>query len=117
MSAEIPTPSVDKPPPRSLAVRSNRRQLLLFAALTPGASSVLLAILVPLFFFSILVSSPVHSAARPRIALRKATIPVTDQLSNIRVAPDLIHGQHHLEPSDHQHRRRARKQFLYLRKS
>jgi TRAP-type uncharacterized transport system substrate-binding protein len=34
MSAEIPTPNADKPPQRSRAVRSNRRQVLLFAALT-----------------------------------------------------------------------------------
>jgi TRAP-type uncharacterized transport system substrate-binding protein len=34
MSAEIPPPQAEKPPARSLAVRSNRRQLLLFAALT-----------------------------------------------------------------------------------
>ena len=34
MSAEIPTSSVDKPITRSRAVNKNRRQLLLFAALT-----------------------------------------------------------------------------------
>jgi TRAP-type uncharacterized transport system substrate-binding protein len=34
MSAEIPTPNAEKPPARSQAVRSNRRQMLLFAALT-----------------------------------------------------------------------------------
>lgn len=30
-------------------------------------------------------------------ALRRATIPVVDNLSSISVAPDLIHGQHHIE--------------------
>ena len=34
MSAEVPTPNVDRPPERSRAVRSNRRQVLLFAVLT-----------------------------------------------------------------------------------
>src|ERR1700732_1665494 len=34
MSAEVPTPNVEKPPERSRVVRSNRRQMLLFAALT-----------------------------------------------------------------------------------
>jgi TRAP-type uncharacterized transport system substrate-binding protein len=34
MSTEVPTPSLEKPPPRSQVVRSNRRQVLLFAALT-----------------------------------------------------------------------------------
>jgi TRAP-type uncharacterized transport system substrate-binding protein len=34
MSAEVPTPQPEKPPDRSPVVRSNRRQLLLFAALT-----------------------------------------------------------------------------------
>ena len=34
MSAEVPSPAADKPPARSRAIRSNRRQLLLFAALT-----------------------------------------------------------------------------------
>lgn len=34
MSAEIPTPNAEKPPARSQVVRSNRRQVLLFAALT-----------------------------------------------------------------------------------
>ena len=34
MSAEVPTPSADGPPARSRVVRSNRRQVLLFAALT-----------------------------------------------------------------------------------
>jgi len=34
MSAEVPTPNAEKPPARSQAVRSNRRQMLLFAALT-----------------------------------------------------------------------------------
>jgi TRAP-type uncharacterized transport system substrate-binding protein len=34
MSTEVPTPSVEKPPSRSQVVRSNRRQVLLFAALT-----------------------------------------------------------------------------------
>jgi TRAP-type uncharacterized transport system substrate-binding protein len=34
MSAEVPTPSVEKPPPRSQVVRSNRRQMILFAFLT-----------------------------------------------------------------------------------
>ena len=34
MSTEVPTPSVEKPPRRSQVVRSNRRQVLLFAALT-----------------------------------------------------------------------------------
>jgi TRAP-type uncharacterized transport system substrate-binding protein len=34
MSAEVPSPSTEKPPPRSQVVRSNRRQMLLFAALT-----------------------------------------------------------------------------------
>ena len=29
--------------------------------------------------------------------LRAATIPVTNDLRTIRVAPDVIHGQHHLE--------------------
>jgi hypothetical protein len=29
--------------------------------------------------------------------LLAATIPVTDQLSNIQLAPDVIHGQHHIE--------------------
>jgi hypothetical protein len=29
--------------------------------------------------------------------LLAATIPVTDQLSNIQLAPDVIHGQHHME--------------------
>lgn len=30
-------------------------------------------------------------------ALRRATIPVVDNLASISVAPDLIHGQHHIE--------------------
>jgi TRAP-type uncharacterized transport system substrate-binding protein len=34
MSAEVPTPQPEKPPDRSPVVRSNRRQMLLFAALT-----------------------------------------------------------------------------------
>jgi TRAP-type uncharacterized transport system substrate-binding protein len=34
MSAEVPTPSAEEPPSRSRVVRSNRRQMLLFAALT-----------------------------------------------------------------------------------
>src|SRR6266436_7447736 len=34
MSAEVPTPHADGPPARSRVVRSNRRQVLLFAALT-----------------------------------------------------------------------------------
>jgi TRAP-type uncharacterized transport system substrate-binding protein len=34
MSAEVPTPQAEKPPARSLAASSNRRQMLLFAALT-----------------------------------------------------------------------------------
>ena len=34
MSAEVPTPNAEKPPARSQVVRSNRRQVLLFAALT-----------------------------------------------------------------------------------
>jgi TRAP-type uncharacterized transport system substrate-binding protein len=34
MSTEVPTPRVEKPPRRSQVVRSNRRQVLLFAALT-----------------------------------------------------------------------------------
>ena len=34
MSTEIPTPQADKPPTRSLVVRSNRRQMMLFAVLT-----------------------------------------------------------------------------------
>ena len=34
MSAEVPTPNVERPPARSQVVRSNRRQVLLFAALT-----------------------------------------------------------------------------------
>ena len=34
MSAEVPTPSVEKSSPRSQVVRSNRRQMVLFAALT-----------------------------------------------------------------------------------
>jgi TRAP-type uncharacterized transport system substrate-binding protein len=34
MSAEVPTPSAEKPPARSQVVRSNRRWVLLFAALT-----------------------------------------------------------------------------------
>jgi TRAP-type uncharacterized transport system substrate-binding protein len=34
MSAEVSSPSPEKPPPRSQVVRSNRRQMLLFAALT-----------------------------------------------------------------------------------
>ncbi len=34
MSAEVPTPPADGPPARSRVVRSNRRQVLLFAALT-----------------------------------------------------------------------------------
>jgi TRAP-type uncharacterized transport system substrate-binding protein len=34
MSAEVPTPPTVKPPPRAQVVKSNRRQLLLFAALT-----------------------------------------------------------------------------------
>src|SRR3984957_3697555 len=34
MSAEVPTPQPEKPPARSRVVRSNRRQVLLFAALT-----------------------------------------------------------------------------------
>src|SRR4051812_6250235 len=34
MSAEIPTPPAARPPSRSPVVKSNRRQLLLFAALT-----------------------------------------------------------------------------------
>ena len=34
MSAEVPTPNAEKPPPRSQVVRTNRRQVLLFAALT-----------------------------------------------------------------------------------
>ncbi len=29
--------------------------------------------------------------------LRKATVPVVDDLSSVSVAPDLIHGQHHIE--------------------
>src|SRR3954470_2115195 len=34
MSAEIPTPPAEMPPMRSRVVRNNRRQMLLFAALT-----------------------------------------------------------------------------------
>ncbi len=34
MSAEVPTPHAEGPPARSRVVRSNRRQVLLFAALT-----------------------------------------------------------------------------------
>ena len=34
MSAEVPTPPAGKPPARAQVVKSNRRQLLLFAALT-----------------------------------------------------------------------------------
>jgi TRAP-type uncharacterized transport system substrate-binding protein len=34
MSAEVPTPAAEKPPARSQVVRSNRRQMLLFAVLT-----------------------------------------------------------------------------------
>jgi TRAP-type uncharacterized transport system substrate-binding protein len=34
MSAEVPTPQPEKPPARSQVVRSNRQQMLLFAALT-----------------------------------------------------------------------------------
>jgi len=34
MSAEVPTPQAEKPPARSRVVRSNRKQVLLFAALT-----------------------------------------------------------------------------------
>ena len=34
MSAEVPTPSVEKQSPRSQVVRSNRRQMILFAILT-----------------------------------------------------------------------------------
>jgi TRAP-type uncharacterized transport system substrate-binding protein len=34
MSAEVPTPPTEKPPARAQVVKSNRRQLLLFAALT-----------------------------------------------------------------------------------
>jgi TRAP-type uncharacterized transport system substrate-binding protein len=34
MSAEVPTPNADKPPERSRAMQSNRRQMLLFAVLT-----------------------------------------------------------------------------------
>jgi TRAP-type uncharacterized transport system substrate-binding protein len=34
MSAEVPSPPAEKPPARSRAVRSNRRQVVLFAALT-----------------------------------------------------------------------------------
>ena len=34
MSAEVPTPQAEKPPARSRVVRSNRRQVLLFAVLT-----------------------------------------------------------------------------------
>lgn len=34
MSADIPTPQLEKSPPRSRAVRNNRRQVLLFAVLT-----------------------------------------------------------------------------------
>jgi TRAP-type uncharacterized transport system substrate-binding protein len=34
MSAEVPTPAAETPPTRSRVVRNNRRQLLLFAALT-----------------------------------------------------------------------------------
>src|SRR3954451_7734424 len=34
MSAEVPSPAAEKPPARSRVVRSNRRQMLLFAALT-----------------------------------------------------------------------------------
>ncbi len=34
MSAEVPTPPAEEPPARSRVVRSNRRQVLLFAALT-----------------------------------------------------------------------------------
>src|ERR1700743_3312937 len=34
MSAEVPTPQPEKPPARSRVVRSNQRQVLLFAALT-----------------------------------------------------------------------------------
>jgi TRAP-type uncharacterized transport system substrate-binding protein len=34
MSADVPPPNVDKPPARSQVVRSNRRQVLLFAGLT-----------------------------------------------------------------------------------
>src|SRR5665647_2765077 len=34
MSTELPTPSVEKPRPRSQVVRSNRRQVLLFVTLT-----------------------------------------------------------------------------------
>src|SRR5258708_21053771 len=34
MSAEVPTPPAEMPPMRSRVVRNNRRQLLVFAALT-----------------------------------------------------------------------------------
>jgi hypothetical protein len=34
MSAEVPTPSAEQPLPRSQVVKSNRRQVLLFALLT-----------------------------------------------------------------------------------
>ena len=34
MSAELPAPDAETPPVQSQVVRSNRRQLLLFAALT-----------------------------------------------------------------------------------
>jgi TRAP-type uncharacterized transport system substrate-binding protein len=34
MSAEVPMPNAEKPPPRSQVVRTNRRQVLLFAGLT-----------------------------------------------------------------------------------
>jgi TRAP-type uncharacterized transport system substrate-binding protein len=34
MSAEVPTPATEKPPARAQVVKSNRRQLLLYAALT-----------------------------------------------------------------------------------
>ena len=34
MSAEVPTPAAEAPPARSRVVKSNRQQLLLFAALT-----------------------------------------------------------------------------------
>src|SRR3979411_1478663 len=34
MSTEVPTPELETPPTRSRVVRSNRRQMLLFAALT-----------------------------------------------------------------------------------
>jgi TRAP-type uncharacterized transport system substrate-binding protein len=40
MSAEVPTPSVEHPLPRSQVVRSNRRQVVLFALLTVILTSV-----------------------------------------------------------------------------